>query len=126
MIPAENKLQEIVNGLGKLDEIRNEEWSRLAPDFNAFEIMFPSELSLSRIIGELLDPIGKHAQGSIFLDEFLIRFVPNSSRKQSRVEISLEHYTGNGQIDILVNIDEKFGIAIENKPYAIDQDAQIL
>jgi len=122
----ENNLHDIVNELGRLDKTRQEEWNRVAPDFNAFEIMFPSELSLSRILGDLLNPNGKHSQGRIFLDRFLTSFIPNYPRKKKEtVEISLEHYTENGQIDILMNIGESFSVAIENKPYASDQDNQI-
>jgi len=101
---------------------------QIAPDFNAFEILYALELPLSRMIGEFLNPKGSHEQGQIFLDLFIDKFLRNNLfLKQSKnITLKPEHRFNNGQIDILIDFDNKFGIAIENKPYADDQDQQII
>jgi len=101
---------------------------KIAPDFNAFEILYALELPLSRMIGEFLNPSGTHSQGKIFLDLFIEMFLQNnlSLKKAQHVNLKLEHAIDNGRIDILIDFDGKFGVAIENKPYANDQDKQIM
>jgi len=86
----------------------------------------------SRFIAELLDPWGKHDQGTIFLDLFLevfeIRDIISSNSK-----VYVEFYTGiiskdkteGGNIDIF--IDDGFScIKIENKINAPEQENQLL
>lgn len=51
---------------------------QIAPDFNAFEILYALELPLSRMIGEFLNPKGSHEQGQIFLDLFIDKFLRNN------------------------------------------------
>lgn len=102
--------------------------SQITPDFNAFCTLYALELPLSRMIGELLNPNGTHAQRSIFLDLFIELFLKNSCfpKKIKKVNLELEHQiSSGGRIDILVDFDKKFGIAIENKPYAAEQKTQI-
>ena len=108
---------------GLLDKKR-----QVAPDFNAFEILYALELPLSRMIGEFLNPSGTHSQGKIFLDLFIESFLQNdlALKKVQKVTLKLEHAIDNGRIDILIDFDGKFGVAIENKPYANDQDKQIM
>ena len=101
---------------------------QIAPDFNAFEILYALELPLSRMIGEFLNPKGTHAQGQIFLDLFIDIFLKNNIllNKSPNISLKLEHAIENGRIDIFLDFDNKFGIAIENKPFATDQDKQIV
>lgn len=102
--------------------------TQITPDFNAFCTLYALELPLSRMIGELLNPNGTHAQGRIFLDLFIEQFLENSNipKKTKNVSLNLEYQiTGKGRIDILIDFDKTFGIAIENKPYAQDQETQI-
>lgn len=101
---------------------------QIAPDFNAFEILYALELPLSRMIGEFLNPKGSHAHGQIFLDLFIDKFLQNNSvlKKSKNISLKLEHAIENGRIDIIIDFDNKFGIAIENKPYADDQNQQII
>lgn len=101
---------------------------QIAPDFNAFEILYALELPLSKMIGEFLNPKGSHEQGQIFLNLFIDKFLKNNLRlkKSKNISLKLEHVTENGRIDILIDFDNKFGIAIENKPYADDQNRQII
>jgi len=106
----------------------SENKKQIAPDFNAFEILYALELPLSRMIGEFLNPNGTHAQGQIFLDLFIDKFLKNNLllKKSKNISVKLEHTIENGRIDILIDFDNKFGIAIENKPYADDQNQQII
>ena len=115
------EFQNYQNGL--LDKKR-----QIAPDFNAFEILYALELPLSRMIGEFLNPIGTHSQGKIFLNLFIEMFLQSdlSLKKAQKVNLKLEHAIDNGRIDILLDFDGKFGVAIENKPYANDQEKQIM
>ena len=101
---------------------------QIAPDFNAFEILYALELPFSRMIGEFLNPSGTHSQGRIFLDLFIETFFQSDVvlKKIQKVNLKLEHAIDNGRIDILIDFDGKFGVAIENKPYANDQDKQIM
>lgn len=101
---------------------------QLTPDFNAFEILQPKELSLSGIVGEFLNPKGTHEHGQIFLNLFIDRFLNSKTKLKNskQINLNLEHSFNNGQIDILIDFDKKYGIAIENKPFASDQDKQIV
>ena len=112
----------------KYDDHINEAKKSIAPDFNAFEILYALELPLSRILGDFLNPQGKHAQGQIFLDLFIYKFLDprNQAFKSKKVNLTIEHAVPNGRIDILIDFDSKFAIAIENKPFATDQDHQII
>jgi hypothetical protein len=48
---------------------------RIAPDFLLFDFLRDDEIALSRCIHSLLDANGAHAQGTIFLQLFIQRFV---------------------------------------------------
>ena len=101
---------------------------QITPDFNAFCVFYALELPLSRIIGELLNPKGTHAQGKSFLDLFIDMFLNNRLFLINipNIDLKLEHpITNKGRIDILLNFNCKFGIAIENKPFAKDLESQI-
>ncbi len=106
----------------------SKEKEELVPDFNLLRIISPKELHLSRIIAELLNPNGRHEQKEIFLKKFVQKFIQNK-RKLSfqKVNVFLEFGKNvNGQIDILVDFDGDYAIAIENKPFADDQNKQII
>ena len=100
------------------------------PDFNAFEVLSPKETQLSRFIGELLDPKGKHAQERLFLDQFIDSFLRKKAffKNAKSVDVFLEYPNKSldGQIDIFILFENKFAIAIENKPFADDGERQIM
>lgn len=102
----------------------------ITPDFNAFNILSPKETQLSRFIGELLNTKGVHEQGSLFLNLFIEHFLNKKAffRNAKSVDMVLEHTnpTLNGRIDIFLLFDNKFAVSIENKPFADDQEAQIM
>ena len=114
-----------------LIEYQNEvskEKTKLTPDFNLVSLISPKELQLSKIIAEFLNPNGRHEQKEIFLKKFVQKFIQNK-RKLSfqNVNVFLEFGKNvNGQIDILIDFNGKYAIAIENKPFADDQDEQII
>lgn len=109
-----------------LRHARNYFAPRLAPDFNVFDFIQTDELRLSQIIGWLLDPKGTHAQGDAFLLEFASKFVPTLEGLDTlTAQIKLEAACGDQRrIDILLDMG-RVGLAIENKPYANDQDGQL-
>lgn len=120
---------------------------QLAYRFNVLDYIRTSELGLSRVIADLFNPKENHGQGTLFLDTFL-RGLKCSSEARSRpldltlgygkewevvddtVCVRLERTIPSGRrLDISVEFKGKDGqrrcLAIENKPYAGDQDKQI-
>ncbi|MDH6149336.1 MULTISPECIES: PD-(D/E)XK nuclease family protein [Paraburkholderia] len=104
---------------------------RLAPEFNVLSLLRLDELRLSSLLAELLDPAGRHAQGRTFFDLFveslqLPEWVHNSRHADVRTESTTDALDrAERRIDILIVLDGQAAIAIENKPWAADQDRQI-
>ena len=108
----------------------------LSTDFNVVsEFIRPNENRLSDIIACLLDANGSHGQESKFLDAFLKRLfkenqtnrVAELSGKQPQVKREdPTHYNENQSRRIDITVDfEGFGIGIENKPWAREQEYQL-
>ncbi|MBF0528490.1 MAG: PD-(D/E)XK nuclease family protein [Deltaproteobacteria bacterium] len=124
--------------------------STLSPDFNMISCMNPDENRLSSLIAMLLYPKGEHGQGDIFLRCFLQTIktppFPYNSRTEKQIEkidellkqqnlsegrstrileaLTTEIPNSQRRIDIFFNLNG-FGLAIENKPWAIDQPGQL-
>ncbi len=103
---------------------------KLAPRFNCFAFIQPDEMKLSKIIAALLDPHHSHAQGETFLKLFFseldVPYPQDCSNIKVDCEVSTKLIINNyRRIDIVVNFDDKYGLAIENKPWASDQYQQI-
>ena len=98
---------------------------QLARRFNALDYLRTDEMGLSRIIADLLDPKGKHGQGTMFLKLMLnkLSFGPNRSHTV-RVDVE-KTISGDRRLDVCVDIDGQHCLAIENKPYAGDQHDQV-
>jgi hypothetical protein len=109
----------------------------LATKFNVFDFIAPDENRLSDILACLLNPHGNHAQGAVFLEEFL-RLVCDLEFDVGavhRIEVKREERTGlidrnRRRIDILIDIkgflpQDSFGVGIENKPWAGEQPEQL-
>ncbi len=98
-------------------------------EFSVFQYIDFHEVLMSTIFKDLLNPRGKHGQGSLFLDEFLSLLEIENPVLTERFSIITEaltsHLDSNRRIDILLNWSNKFAIGIENKPYAIDQENQL-
>ena len=104
-----------------------EKKKEITPNFNLVNLISPKELQLSKIIAEFLNPNGSHEQGDLFLKTFIKKFYKKIKFPYRNITVQLEvaeHV--EGQIDIVIDFDNKFGIAIENKPFAEDQDKQIM
>ena len=102
----------------------------LAHRFNVLDYLKTDELGLSRIIADLFNPKASHGQGTLFLRRFLanlkgLKETPDLS-ELDRNQITVE--TEQWKVDITVEIncpDGKYCLAIENKPYARDQENQV-
>ncbi len=122
----------IFNELRKsLKQYQNEvskQKKKLTPEFNLVSLISPKELQLSKIIAEFLNPNGRHEQKELFLKKFVQKFIPNKRNvKYHNINVILEFGKNvNGRIDILIDFDGEYAIAIENKPFANDQNEQII
>src|SRR5665213_513582 len=108
------------------------EWQRVAlseaPSFRTLSLLAPDENCLSDIIAEVLDPQGSHGQIATFLALFVSHCGPIGKLPLNRVSIHRESQTvfianRKRRIDILIDGD-KWGIGIENKPWASEQKNQ--
>ena len=101
--------------------------SRLARRFNAFDYLRTDELGLSRIVGDLLNPRGAHGQGPLFLRTLLDGLQEfDAPDDLNRTRVTLEKWIADDRrLDVYVDIDERHGLAIENKPWAGDQKNQV-
>ena len=108
---------------------------KLAQQFNILDYLRDDELGLSRIIADLLNPKASHGQGTLFLQTLLsleglknTRHWPGLDRNQISVVVERK-ITANRRIDISVHIGgtdgQTYCLAIENKPYAGDQENQV-
>ncbi len=138
-----NRFEEIAKAIRAGGDRYNEEKTKLTPEFNAFEMIKMDEMRISRMIAWLLNPEGSHEQGNTFLNLFIEKYNNNTILKKHRTklkkskkvlvykEYKIDENTdkGKGRIDILLEFelddDKKFGIVIENKPFADDQEEQI-
>lgn len=119
------------NGLLKEAFVRDRERAELeAHRFTVSNYLRTDELSLSRIIGDLLDPQKDHGQGSLFL-EILLRqlHICLEGLRSELVDVQFEKTIyEQRRIDVYVRIPTggtDFCLAIENKPHASDLKNQI-
>ena len=122
--------------LGAAKKLERELNRHLAHRFNVFQYLRTDEIGLSRIIADMLDSNASHGQGTAFLRTLMERLEERSywpggiEVDASSLAVCTEfNTTGNRRIDIAVRFKDTRGtphcIAIENKPYADDQDDQI-
>ncbi len=118
--------------------VRKELNRYLALEFNVFSLFPICENTISDIIAFLLNPEGAHGQGYLFLKEFLeVLKEKNEVLKEkleafeildvfSEVYVVREKSTYTGRrIDIFIKLPG-FTIGIENKPWAGEQDRQLI
>lgn len=119
-----------------LGQAQQEERNRKGENYNLFSILSIEryELKHSALIANLLDPKGSHGCGDAFLRAFFE--IALKERAYPFEDCTLpdsdtEYYTGpiagdtGGRIDILVK-SSRYGLIIENKIYAGDQDKQLI
>src|ERR1039457_4161174 len=100
-----------------------------ATGFTAFDYIHPDENRLSDVICDLLDPSGKHGQGTLFLNSFLEVVGVPPETIYTRVRAKREDRTSycsssERRIDITLDFGD-FGIGIENKPFAFEAENQL-
>ena len=118
-----------------LEQAQQEERNRKGENYNLFSILSIEryELKHSALIANLLDPEGSHGCGDAFLRAFFEIALKGTAYpfESSSPDSCTEHYTGpiagdtGGRIDILVK-SSQYGLIIENKIYAGDQDKQLI
>lgn len=127
---AEMELQRFFGGLTpRLETARMLEHEldrQLARPFNALDYLRTDELGLSRIVADLLNPQGKHCQGAMFLKLLLdsLGFDVQDRLDAARVVVE-KAIKGDRRLDVWVDINGQYCLAIENKPYAGDQPNQV-
>ncbi len=103
----------------------------IAPDFNVLSILQPNELRLSGLLAELLRPDGRHAQKETFLRLFLKRFkLTHLGAATMKAKVKTESPADRSdrpqrRLDILIELEPRGKICIENKPWAMDQQNQV-
>ena len=126
-----NFIDEINHRLHKARRREQEKSRTFAHHFNVFDYLNTREQGLSLVLADLFNPIANHGQGTLFLREFLqelkLKFDINLPDFDANdVDVRTEETISKGRrIDIYITIKESFCLAIENKPYAKDQDNQI-
>ena len=119
-----------------LEQSQQEERNRKGENYNLFSILSIEryELKHSALIANLLDPKGSHGCGDAFLRAFFeiaLKGTAYPFESSTPLDSRTEHYTGpiagdtGGRIDILVK-SSHYGLIIENKIYAGDQDKQLI
>ncbi len=105
----------------------------LSTDFNFIKILSPDENKISDLIKILLEPNGIHGQGMKFLELFIKTLSSNIGKNfnhnLSAAKITREKSTDllekqNRRIDLFIDLRE-FIVAIENKPWAGEQEDQM-
>ena len=118
-----------------LGQAQQEERNRKGENYNLFSILSIEryELKHSALIANLLDPKGSHGCGDAFLRAFFEIALKERAypfEDCTHLHSYTEYYTGpiagdtGGRIDILVK-SSHYGLIIENKIYAGDQDKQL-
>ena len=132
-------------GLHVLGPVVAELDRHLARRFSPFSYIHLDENCMSKVLADLLRPESEHGQGDLFLAAFvkhlrnheatkrgMQQIFPNeptwSSVRVFREALTTHIEAWNRRIDIEISImveRERVGIAIENKPSAEDQQAQL-
>jgi hypothetical protein len=99
---------------------------RLAPGFSPFQFIQPDEMRLSDILAWMLNPKGSHGQGVRFLEAFVNQcgIVWDAQSCMNAIVRTEEPTYALRRIDILVMANGR-AFAIENKPWADDQERQV-
>jgi hypothetical protein len=146
-------LKEVSVKIESLKEAKRLYGSQIAPDFYIFDYLRDDEMGLSRCIGNLLNPGGKHGQGDVFLKQLLIQTNQLLQAKMLNIRQD-ETYSGiidkkqifqwdaahaegcnikleqcidhQRRIDVFLAFTHGELIGIENKPWAEDQKNQLL
>lgn len=125
MRTIERVLDRVQAHTAALDAARKLYAPRTSPTFLLFDFVNSSELGLSSILAWMFNPHGSHAQGGLFLSLFVETFTPGLEIDAANVSVVTEAPAGDGRrIDILIRSAGR-ALAIENKPWASDQNRQL-
>lgn len=131
MLEVERLLVETSAWYAMEQKARKRFQARLAPDFGLLDYLREGEMALSEYLALLLDPQGSHGQGDLYLREFvqLDAIRQHADWLESMLQPPLQVCTefalpGGRRMDIYLHC-ARFGLAIENKPWAADQDLQL-
>ncbi|MNL06015.1 hypothetical protein D3C87_1266360 [compost metagenome] len=101
--------------------------AQLAPHFRLLDFLRKDELALSQYLRMLLDPKGQHGQGALYLSRF-VELLPEGLRPLAANDplmLQTEFRLPTGRrLDIYLR-SASGGLAIENKPWAADQEGQL-
>ena len=134
---VKNLLEAVSNEISILKTARERYAKQLAPEFSVFNYIYTDERMLSRIIADLLNPKGAHAQGNVFLKLFFEQFgleqiwqekeLENAQKIQVEPEVLTDLIERKQRrIDILIKFENpEYFLGIENKPFAADQYKQL-
>lgn len=134
------KIKHLLNQVGSLLKSYDKIAKSTGESFNIFTVMGMERDEVkthSRIIAELLNPKGSHAQGSIFLKYFFeeideLKSIENFNFDKASLKVEEhigeinEDYTVGGYIDIVIDDGNNNIIVVENKIDAPDQKGQLL
>ncbi len=85
-----------------------------------------NEMALSTILRDLLDPLGPHGQGDLLLRLFIETIGFDTFPVDEKVKVTCEvQANGRQRIDLLLTSRNRFRLAIENKPWALEQTNQL-
>lgn len=101
-----------------------------APEFSVFDFVRTDEMGLSTCLAALLDPKGAHGQGSTYLRQFLEILDAEEhdgwcDDLNSATVLTEAPANDLRRLDIHVRLSGGRAIAIENKPWAGDQNLQL-
>lgn len=122
---------DFVKTFAKIESDHNEELACFNSNkFNYFKYVHVDENLITDIIAEMLDIKGAHGQKELFLNLFLeLLLIPLPFNKPpssiTREVRTIQHINALRKMDILIDWIEGYGIMIENKPKAYDQDKQL-
>jgi hypothetical protein len=103
---------------------------RSSPAFDPLRLLGISELERthSKILADLLDPLGSHEQGDFFLKQFLERFQlcnSASAKEFDGIQVEAEYPIRGGRLDLLIRMPSKFVVVLENKVSSSEGEEQL-
>lgn len=137
MQEIKNLLKTVGNEMQLINTSKRLYAKQLAPNFSIFKYIATNETNLSYILADLLNPKGSHQQDDLFLKNFIKICLPNLQCQEwnefldnlTKISVKTEVITNANQsyrrMDIYLTYGDKYGICIENKPYARDQKDQL-
>ena len=118
-------LSDLKTLLSKISDLRIPNESTTAPRFNVFHYFKLIEVRATAILKDLLDPNGRHGQGSLFLADFLQRIGFKHDDLANGVTVRTEHKTERSRsLDLTIKIGKRM-VGLENKIGAKEGRAQI-